>query len=172
MDLAIRNRHNPATLNPVLAFAEASMAAHVFHEIYLHLTWHTKGSRPLITSQLEPEVFEFFRARCAKTRGVYLHGINGTATHVHLAINFEPHVTISDLVGELKGASSFELNKAHGSKILQWQRGFGGVSFGKKNLPWVLAYVANQKQHHAAGTTIERLECADHEDELDPETTG
>ena len=38
------------------------MAAHVFHEIYLHLTWHTKGSRPLITPELEPEVFEFFRA--------------------------------------------------------------------------------------------------------------
>ena len=44
------------------------MAAHVFHEIYLHLTWHTKGSRPPITPELELEVFEFLRARCAKTK--------------------------------------------------------------------------------------------------------
>jgi len=88
------------------------MSAHVFHEIYLHLTWHTKGSRGLITPELEPEVFQFFQDRCTRTKGVYLHGINGTPTHVHLAINIEPHVTISELVGDLKGACSFELNKA------------------------------------------------------------
>ena len=128
------------------------MSAHVFHEIYLHLTWHTKESSPLITPELEPEVFQFFRERSAKTKGVYLHGINGTATHVHLAINIQPYVTISELVGELKGACSFELNKSHGSKILHWQRGFGVVSFGKQNLDWVLAYIANQKQQHAHGT--------------------
>ena len=141
------------------------MSAHVFHEIYLHLTWHTKSSRPLITAELEPEVFELLRARCAKTKGVYLHGINGTPTHVHLALNIEPYVTISDLVGELKGACSFEINKAHGRKVFEWQRGFGVVSFGKQNLAWVLAYIANQKQHHAAGTALERLECADGDDE-------
>lgn len=135
------------------------MAAHVFHEIYLHLVWHTKESLPLITPELEPEVFEFFRERCVKTKGVYLHGINGTATHVHSAINIEPYVTISDLVGELKGACSFELNKAHGRKVLQWQRGFGVVSFGKQNLDWVLEYISNQKQHHATGRALERLEC-------------
>jgi hypothetical protein len=72
---------------------------------------------------------------------------------------------ISDLVGELKGACSFELNKAHGRKVLEWQRGFGVVSFGKQNLDWVLAYIADQKHHHAAGTALERLECADGEDE-------
>ena len=141
------------------------MAAHVFHEIYLHLTWHTKESRPLITPELEPQVFEFIRARCAQTKGVYLHGINGTPTHVHLALNIEPYVTISELVGDIKGACSFELNKAHGRKVLEWQRGFGVVSFGKQNLPWVLAYVADQKQHHAAGTALERLECADGSEE-------
>ncbi len=146
------------------------MAAHVFHEIYLHLTWHTKGSRALITPELEPEVFAFFRGRCAKTKGVYLHGINGTPTHVHLALNIEPHVTISDLVGELKGACSFELNKARGHKVLEWQRGFGVVSFGKQHLAWVLAYIANQKQHHAVGTAIARLEYADRDEDEDAAT--
>ena len=49
------------------------------------------------------------------------------------------------------------------------ERGFGVVSFGKQNLAWVLAYVANQKQHHAAGTAVERLECADRDDEPEPD---
>jgi len=39
------------------------------------------------------------------------------------------------------------------------------VSFGKQNLDWVLTYIAGQKEHHAAGTTIERLEHVDHEED-------
>jgi hypothetical protein len=29
------------------------MSAHYYHEIYLHLTWHTKDSYPLITPNIE-----------------------------------------------------------------------------------------------------------------------
>jgi hypothetical protein len=32
------------------------------------------------------------------------------------------------------------------------------VSFGAGDLPWVISYVRNQRQHHAKGTTQERLE--------------
>jgi hypothetical protein len=45
----------------------------------------------------------------------------------------------------------------HG-KVLEWQTGYGVVSFGTKDLPWVQAYVRNQREHHAKGTTAERLE--------------
>ena len=140
------------------------MSSHVFHEIYLHFNWHTKGDLPLLTSGLEPLVHDFLRGRCRRTKGVYFHGIGGTETHVHLAVNIEPFVCISDLIGDLKGACSFELNRREGRKILEWQRGFGVVSFGKKQLDWVLRYVANQKEHHARGTTEARLELTEFED--------
>jgi len=32
------------------------------------------------------------------------------------------------------------------------------VSFGKKQLDWVLNYIARQKEHHAKGSTHQRLE--------------
>jgi putative transposase len=134
------------------------MSGHVFHEVFLHLNWHTKESRPLLTQPLDEEVHEFLRERCRKAGGVFVHGIGGIETHVHLAINIEPHVCISDLVGDLKGACSFDINKRKGIKRLEWQRGFGVVSFGKKQLPWVLAYIANQKEHHANEKTQARLE--------------
>jgi hypothetical protein len=79
-------------------------------------------------------------------------------THVHLALSIEPFVGISELIGDLKGASSREVNKEKGYKALEWQRGFGVVSFGRKNLPMVLEYIANQKEHHAKGSVHERLE--------------
>ena len=40
----------------------------------------------------------------------------------------------------------------------EWQPGYGVVSFGTRNLDWILRYVARQKEHHRQGTTAERLE--------------
>jgi putative transposase len=141
------------------------MASHVYHEIYLHITWHTKDDSPLLIPSIEAEVHEILRKRCHETKGVYFHGINGTPTHVHLAINIEPHVTISELVGELKGFSSHEFNKRERVKRLEWQRGFGVVSFGSRNLPWVQSYIARQKEHHAAGKLEDRLERVSFDDD-------
>lgn len=134
------------------------MASHVFHEIYVHLTWHTKDDSPLLIPSLETIVHKILTDRCHQTKGVYLHGINGTPTHVHLAINIEPQITISKLVGELKGFSAHEINEQKRMKRLEWQRGFGVVSFGRKQLSWVQDYIARQKEHHRTGRTQARLE--------------
>jgi putative transposase len=42
--------------------------------------------------------------------------------------------------------------------VLQWQAGYGVVSFGTKDLDWVKAYIQNQREHHAQGTAQDRLE--------------
>jgi len=51
-----------------------------------------------------------------------------------------------------------------GAETLGWQRGYGVVSFGKRNLPWVLEYIAHQKEHHAGSKVVDRLERADVDD--------
>jgi REP element-mobilizing transposase RayT len=134
------------------------MSSHVFHEIYLHFNWHVKDDQPVLTAELEPVVHQFISDRCKRTKGVYFHGIGGTETHIHLAVNIEPQVTISELVKDLKGGSAHDTNQDRGAQALNWQRGYGVVSFGKKNLPFVLGYIAAQKEHHAHGRTEYRLE--------------
>ncbi|MHB9134762.1 MAG: IS200/IS605 family transposase [Armatimonadota bacterium] len=139
------------------------MSHDVFHEIYLHLTWHTKNDLPLITPEVESAIYEFIRIKCRNTKGVYFEGVGGTETHVHVAINIEPFVCISDFVGELKGFGSHETNKLRGEKVVEWQRGYGVVSFSKSHKKWVLDYIANQQVHHARGTLSEKLERTDEE---------
>ena len=142
------------------------MSSHVFHEIYLHINWHVKDDRPTLTRDIELMTHRFIKQRCSKAKGVYFHGIGGTATHIHLAINIEPHVTISELIQNLKGGSAHDLNSQLRRKELHWQRGYGVISFGKSNLVWVLQYVANQQEHHANGQARDRLErITDYEDE-------
>jgi len=77
-----------------------------------------------------------------------------------VVVTIPPTVLISDLVGQVKGASSHEVNQqvGRGGKLLQWQAGYGVVSFGTRDLDWVKGYVRDQRQHHAQGTTFDRLE--------------
>ena len=66
---------------------------------------------------------------------------------------------ISDYVGKLKGSSSYYINHHEVQpKGLEWQRGYGIVTFGTKDLQWVIDYINKQKEHHKNGTTNERLE--------------
>ena len=136
------------------------MSDHIFHDVCLHITWHTKNDEPLLREDIEQALNYFVRRRCAQTKGVVLHGIGGTKTHIHLAVNIEPFINISNFVGDIKGASSREINRLKGFKVLYWQRGFGVVSFGWRNLPFVLEYLGKQKEHHSKGTVRDRLECS------------
>ena len=89
--------------------------------------------------------------------GVFIHEIGGIETHVHLAVSIPPTILISEMAGQLKGASSHETNKEFNRKVLEWQAGYGVVSFGTKGLEWVKAYIRSQREHHAASKVHERL---------------
>jgi putative transposase len=143
------------------------MSPHCYSEIFLHLNWHCLSDGALITPRIEPVLHEFLRGYCQDTQGVFYHGSGGTRDHVHMLIRIEPQVLISDLVGKLKGASSFEMNKVFGKSSLAWQRGYGVVSFAKRNLPGLQKYVACQKEHHGAGTVRPTLEIYDAVDETE-----
>src|SRR5206468_7263460 len=127
---------------------ERSMSRNYYAEINLHLTWHTKESSPLLVPKIESVVHHYLRGRCINTPGVFIHEIGGIETHVHLAISIAPTVLISDLVGQLKGASSHEINQKFGQKALVWQAGYGVVSFGTRDLKWVTDYVRDQRERH------------------------
>ena len=135
-----------------------SGSGHTFSEIFLHLNWHCLKDRPLIAPRMEPVLHPFIEEYCSKIKGIHFSGVGGTETHVHLVFQMEPFVPLSDFIGQAKGASSHEMNKRFGPGTLQWQRGFGIVSFSKKHLPGILSYMARQKEHHAQGSTKEILE--------------
>lgn len=129
------------------------MSNRSYAEINFHITWHTKDNLPLITQKMEPELYAFIKNRIVKMANVYFHAIGGMPDHIHIGASFYPPFEIDKWIGDMKGASSHEFGKA-----LQWQSGYGVVSFGTKDLDWVIAYIRNQKEHHRAGSIQERLE--------------
>jgi putative transposase len=140
------------------------MSSHVYHEIYLHVNWHTKGDQATLTGTVEQFAHRELREKCGRMRGVRLHELGGTDTHVHLALQVEPSASVSEVVAELKGASAHEVNQRMRHKALEWQRGYGVVSFGRRNLEWVCDYIRRQREHHADAKVEARLEVCESPD--------
>lgn len=134
------------------------MSRNIYSEIYLHIVWRTKDSMPLITDNIENELYTFIKNRCTDTPGAFIYGIGGTPDHVHVCVAVPPTLLISNWIGEMKGASSHHINKKFQKKLIQWQTGYGVVSFGKNNLDFLKEYIKGQKEHHSSGKTHDRLE--------------
>ena len=134
----------------------ADMPSNAFCEIYLHLTWHTKSHCAVLRGSVEDRVHGFLRARIAETPEAFIYEVGGIDDHVHLAVRIGPSLKISDWIGELKGSSTHYLNRHLRRRIpFAWQRGYGAVSFGKKDLPFVVDYIRRQKEHHRRARTFD-----------------
>ncbi len=129
-----------------------------FWRLYYHLTWSTKDRAPLIIPDIEPRLFAYL-VRKAGEMEVYVYAVNGWNDHIHLVVAVPPKLALSEVVKELKGASSHDIN--HETRLgypFAWQRGYGALSLGEKQRPAAEAYVRNQKDHHQKQTIIGWLE--------------
>lgn len=138
------------------------MPRNVYSEIHLHITWHTNNNAPALVGDIETHLHRALRDRATASKGVIVHAVNGVADHVHLAVSIPPTILVSEWVGDLKGSSAHFINHRIANRhVLEWQAGYGVVSFGTKDLPWVTSYIERQKEHHASGATHERMERVD-----------
>ena len=150
--MAIRNKTHIEE-----ALAKKNMPRRVYSEINLHLTWHTKNNQPMIFKQIETPLYKFLKDKILETPETYVHAIGGIEDHIHLAVSIPPTIKIDEWIGKLKGGSSYHINKeVMNRKSLGWQSGYGVVSFGTKDVQWVVKYVRNQKEHHQKGKIYER----------------
>ena len=98
------------------------------------------------------------------TPEVSARAIGGIENHVHIAVSVPPTVQPAEWIGQLKGASAHFVNQGSNHKLLEWQNGYGIVSFGTKDTKWVVRYIQNQKEHHKTGEIFKRLEYIEKED--------
>ena len=84
--------------------------AHGFHELYFHVTWATHKRAPLIRRSWRSQLLEIVNEE-VKKRGGWLIRHNAMPDHLHLLVRLPPTVRISDFLGELKGATSYRVNR-------------------------------------------------------------
>jgi putative transposase len=132
-----------------------------YWRLFYHATWATKSRQPLILPEFEQAVYRVIIAK-AKSLDALVYAIGGTEDHIHLVASIPPDIALNSAIGQVKGNSSHFINSViHPDFEFSWQREYGIVSFGSKQLPMVIEYVHNQKAHHAENRLFTALEKAE-----------
>ena len=119
-----------------------------YSQIYIHVVFAVHGRQSLISPQHEELLYKYITG-IVQRKGQKMLAINGMPDHIHWLIGMKPACCLSDLVREVKKSSNELINnrKLSPSKF-NWQEGFGAFSYGHSQLPTVIQYINNQKNHH------------------------
>lgn len=130
-----------------------------YHRCFFHLVWATHQREPLIVPTKVDSLFQIIRITSEQLNAPLL-AINAMPDHVHLAVHIPPILSIADYVKRVKGVASHTWNDqiALTEPRLRWQKGYGVVTFGERQLPIIAGYIQNQQAHHQSGMWNATLE--------------
>jgi putative transposase len=122
--------------------------SNTYSQIYIHIVFAVQGRHSFIAEQNREELQKYMSGIILK-RSQKLLAIYCVPDHVHLLIGMKPNMPVSDLVRDIKSASSHfisESKKLRGK--FNWQEGFGAFSYSRSQISDVIHYISNQKEHH------------------------
>ena len=120
--------------------------------VAVHFVWATWDRQPLITDAIARDLYRYIEAVCSDDKCEVL-AVGGMPDHVHLCVLLSNTVTLADLVRRVKGGSSrFVTKRLMPGTWFAWQGNYGAFSVSQSNIPKVIAYIQNRKEHHTFGT--------------------
>ena len=124
--------------------------SHGVYNLNYHLVIVTKYRRKVITKAMLTDLKEIFSNVCAAWR-CELVEFSGEADHVHLLISAHPNLKLSDLVNNLKTASSRRIRRMYKSHVRQfywkpvfWHRSYCMISADGAPLSILKQYIEQQ----------------------------
>lgn len=81
--------------------------------------------------------------------------VGGLQDHVHLLTGISGSQRVSDVVREVKKASSVWAKREYSG--FEWQVGYAALSIGYGDCPRVVSYIANQEAHHLKRSSADEL---------------
>jgi REP element-mobilizing transposase RayT len=116
---------------------------------YIHLIWSTKYREHLIHTPIEEELHAYLGGIC-KRMECHPIKIGGYTDHVHVLCMLSKKIALMKLLEEVKSHSSkWMKTKGEDLSNFYWQDGYGAFSVNPADIDRVIAYIANQKEHHS-----------------------
>ena len=132
----------------MLHFKFRAMKPNSYTKLYVHCIFTPKGRESLLTDSIRDNVHKYIYG-IMKAKKCFQVAINGTKDHIHLLIGFNPLISISDLIRDIKRSSAMFINEQSKSYLkFKWQEGFGAFTVGYRDLDRVFNYILNQQEHH------------------------
>ncbi len=114
-----------------------------------HIVFSTKSRAPLLAEAIRQNVYAYMGG-IINTLGGHPILINGMADHVHILTVLPKHLSVSDCLHKIKGASSHWFNQEYHMHYpkLNWQDGYSAFTVSGSELDKVKKYILNQDEHH------------------------
>ena len=129
--------------------------ANTYSQIHLQFIFSPRFRASLIDPGWEIEMFKYISGITHKNKHKML-AINGMPDHIHLLVGFSTTQSIADFMQDVKADSSEWINDKKLCKSrFEWQGGYGVFSYSKSQIPKVVHYIQNQKDHHKKITFLD-----------------
>jgi REP element-mobilizing transposase RayT len=118
-------------------------------QIYLHIVFSTKERRPFLQNKDYRDAMHKSLAKTSNDMGCPCLEAGGVEDHVHLLVRLSKTVSPSDLIKELKRATSAWVKDEF--PMLQefyWQAGYGVFSVSPSHIDGLREYIRGQEHHH------------------------
>ena len=126
--------------------------ANTYSQLFYHLVFSTKGRRPLIDQEIENRVWSYIGG-IARKRDLSALQVGGIEDHGHTLVMAKPTIAPFKIPQWLKGESSRWINEEFPNlHKFSWQDGYGIFSVSKSQVPEVIEYIKNQREHHKGQT--------------------
>lgn len=90
---------------------------HSIYNVNYHIIWIPKYRRKILIGTLKIELIKALLEKADKL-GIKIEKYEIMPYHIHLFIKCMPNINISKIIGELKGYSSYMVNKEKRRKIM------------------------------------------------------
>jgi REP element-mobilizing transposase RayT len=128
-----------------------------YTNLLYHIISSTKNRIPLISEDWGEELYRYIGGIIRGEGGIQIE-IGGDNDHVHIVAKLKPTHSVSEMLAKIKANSSKWAND-HKMKMRKfgWQEGYAAFTVSESQLPALIKYVRNQKEHHRKQTFQEEL---------------
>ncbi len=113
-----------------------------------HIVFSTRHREAWLDVELRRDLWAYMGGTIRGLKGVAL-AVNGWTDHVHLLVGLRPDHCVSDVVRELKKASTTHLQQHHSRSGFSWQDGYYAFTVSSRDIPVVKNYIDTQEEHHS-----------------------
>lgn len=122
--------------------------ANTYTSLFYHVVFSTKNRVNYIKPEIENRVWAYIGGVARKHKMTALQ-VGGIEDHIHALVIAPPVLSLSQMAQFLKGDSSKWIKDEFPMlRGFAWQDGYGAFTVSKSNIPDVIDYIKNQREHH------------------------
>jgi len=126
--------------------------ANTYTSLHYHIVFSTKNREPWIVRDIEERIWAYIGG-IARTHKMTALQIGGVDDHIHALMTAPAIIAPAQIAQYLKGDSSKWIHdQFRNLRGFSWQDGYGAFTVSKSNLPEVVRYIQNQREHHRKNT--------------------